>query len=105
MTDCLTVTTTWPDEVHASTAAERLVAEGLAACAQVQGPVHSTFRWEGALERATEWHCVLKSTAARYPALEARVKELHPYEVPEIVATPIMHGNPAYLAWVREMVA
>jgi len=85
--------------------ARRLVEERLAACAQVQGPVVSVYRWKGAVESATEWYCHLKTTTARLPALGARLRALHPYELPEIVAVPIVDGDPSYLAWIEESVA
>ncbi len=100
----LSVTTTWPDLSAARHAATALVAERLAACAQVHGPVSSAYRWEGAVAEATEWYCVMKTTRARFPALENRIRQLHAYEVPEIVATPIVEGSAAYLAWVEESV-
>ncbi|MGH7525735.1 MAG: divalent-cation tolerance protein CutA, partial [Gemmatimonadales bacterium] len=99
MTDCCQVTTTLPDRALAERVATVLVGERLAACAQVLGPVASTYRWAGAVETASEWYCHLKTTAARLPALRARIRELHPYDVPEIIAIPILEGEPAYLRW------
>ncbi len=84
--------------------AAELVGERLAACAQVTGPVTSTYRWEGRVEAAEEWYCHLKTTDARLPALRERLRTLHPYEVPEIVAVAIVDGDPAYLRWIRESV-
>ena len=84
--------------------ARDLVERRLAACVQVLGPISSTYRWRGATERATEWYCHCKTTRARYPALEARLRELHPYETPEIIALPIVAALPAYLAWIEECV-
>jgi len=81
-----------------------LVAERLAACAQVLGPVSSTYRWKGEVEHAEEWYCYLKTTLGRLPELQKRIGELHPYDVPEVIAVPISHGDEAYLAWVREAV-
>ena len=78
--------------------------ERLAACAQVSGPLTSTYRWEGQVERASEWYCHLKTTLDRLPALESRLRELHPYEVPEIIAVPIVQGNADYLEWIRDSV-
>ena len=104
MTALLLVTTTAPDEAVASRIATDAVAARLAACAQVQGPIRSTFRWRGAVDHATEWYCHLKTTADRFPALEARLRALHPYDVPEIVAVPLVAGSPAYLAWLRDAV-
>ncbi len=98
------VTTTWPTEADAERAAETVVAERLAACAQVTGPIRSVFRWEGKVDRATEWYCHLKTTADRFPALETRLRALHPYDVPEIVAVPLVAGSHAYLAWLHDAV-
>jgi periplasmic divalent cation tolerance protein len=101
---CCQVTTTLPDEAAAERVAGCLVEEHLAACAQVIGQVSSTYRWEGKVERAGEWYCHLKTTLAMLPAVQARLRELHPYEVPEIVAVPIVDGDPGYLRWIRESV-
>jgi periplasmic divalent cation tolerance protein len=76
------------------------VEEGLAACGQVAGPIGSTYRWEGRVETAAEWYCHLKTSAARLPEALARIRRLHPYEVPEIIAVPIVAGDPDYLRWV-----
>lgn len=102
MADCCQVTTTVATQADAERIAAALVEERLAACVQVAGPIISTYRWQGAVERVTEWHCHCKTTRARYPALEARLRELHPYETPEIIALPIVAGFPAYLAWIEE---
>ncbi len=104
MTDCCQVTTTVATQAAAERIAAALVEERLAACVQVAGPIGSTYRWEGAVERATEWYCHCKTTRARYPALEARVRQLHPYDIPEIIAVPIVAALPAYLAWIEECV-
>ena len=104
MTGCYQVTTTLPDQAAAERLAAVLVEERLAACAQVLGPVSSTYRWRGTVERATEWYCHLKTTAARLPAVQGRIGELHPYDVPEIVAVPILDGNPDYLRWIEQTV-
>jgi periplasmic divalent cation tolerance protein len=100
--DLILVTTTLPTEDGARRVAETLVTERLAACAQVQGPVHSVFRWQGAVDHATEWYCHLKTTQARFPALEARVIALHPYDVPEIIALPALLAHTPYARWVSE---
>jgi periplasmic divalent cation tolerance protein len=94
-----------PDQASADRLAAVLVNERLAACAQVQCPVSSTYRWQGAVEHATECYCYLKTTTARLPALEARIRELHPYEVPEVIALPIIGGNVDYLRWIEEAVS
>ena len=68
----------------------------------MHGPLTSTYRWQGAVETAAEWYCHLKTTAERWPALEARLRALHPYDVPEIVALPIVAGSRAYLDWIAD---
>jgi periplasmic divalent cation tolerance protein len=105
MTGCCQVTTTLPDQAAADNLATRMVQERLAACGQVVGPLSSTYWWEGKIERATEWYCYLKTTVDRLSALEVRIRELHPYRVPEIIAVPIMQGNSAYLDWIRDAVS
>jgi periplasmic divalent cation tolerance protein len=100
--DCCQVTTTVATQADAARIAAALVEERLATCVQVAGPIISTYRWQGAIERATEWYCHCKTTRARYPALEARLRELHPYETPEIIALPIVAALPEYLAWIEE---
>ena len=105
MTGCCQVTTTLPDQASADRLAAVLVEERLAACAQVQGPVSSTYYWQGSIEQSTECYCHLKTTMARLPALKARIRELHPYQVPEVIALPIMGGDSDYLRWIEEAVA
>jgi periplasmic divalent cation tolerance protein len=105
VTACVQVTTTLPDRPAADRVAAAAVAERLAACAHVDGPLQSTYRWRGAVETATEWSCRLKPTADRLPGLVARIRQLHPYEVPAIVAVAIADGDPSYLRWIQESVA
>jgi periplasmic divalent cation tolerance protein len=105
VTHCCQVTTTLPDRVSADKLAEILVAERLAACAQVLGPVSSTYRWEGRLEHSEEWYCTLKTTEQRLPALQKRVRELHPYQTPELIVVPISGGDAHYLDWLRTEVS
>lgn len=102
MTSCCQVTTTLDSREAADRLAALLVEARLAACAQVSGPVTSTYRWQGRVEHAVEWLCSLKTTLARLPALEARIRAEHPYRVPEIVAVPIAAGHPAYLKWIED---
>jgi periplasmic divalent cation tolerance protein len=99
--DCLEVHTTTPDRQTAEAIAALLVERRLAACAQVSGPITSLFHWQGKIERSEEWVCRAKTRGDRYPALEAAIREAHPYDVPEIIALPIVAGNPDYLEWVR----
>lgn len=102
VTAVVEVRSTFPDRDAADAAAEALVGERLAACAQVTGPVASTYRWEGEVERAEEWLLSVRTARARVPAVVARVRELHTYDVPEVVALPVVGGDPDYLAWVGE---
>lgn len=94
------VLTSWPATHDVEAAAVRLVEEGLAACVQVSGTVRSVYRWQGRVEQADERPVTLKTSAARIEALERRVRELHPYDVPEFVVLPVVAGSEAYLSWV-----
>ncbi|GAB3163774.1 divalent-cation tolerance protein CutA [Microbispora hainanensis] len=77
----------------------------LAACAQVVAPISSTYWWAGEVQQAEEWLLLMKTTADRFEDLAACVRELHSYEVPEIVAVPIVQGTPDYLEWIRRETA
>jgi periplasmic divalent cation tolerance protein len=103
--ECWQVTTTLPDRASADRLAAILVEERWAACAQVAGPIESTYRWRGEVAHATEWCCHLKTSAARAAGLRERLRALHPYETPEIIAVPIVDGDPAYLRWVEDSVS
>jgi periplasmic divalent cation tolerance protein len=95
------VSVTASSEEEASRLGAMAVEARLAACAQVSGPIASTYRWEGAVASAREWLCVLKTTAALVPALAAAVRAAHSYDTPEIVALPVVGGDDRYLAWVQ----
>ena len=97
----IVVLTTCPDDAVATRLARDLVEAGLAACVSRVGPVHSTFRWQGAIQDEPEVLLVIKTVSARYPELEMRLKSLHPYEVPEIIALPVTAGAADYLAWLQ----
>ena len=97
-------TTTLPTEEAADLLATQLVEEKFAACVQVIGPIESTYWWDGVVERSEEWYCHCKAPVEKQGALMDRIKALHPYEVPEIIAVPIADGDPAYLRWIRETV-
>lgn len=100
MSDVVVVLVTAPNIGAASGMARALVDERLAACVGILPSITSVFRWEGATKTATENQLVIKTTAARVDDLVARVKALHPYDVPEILALPVASGLPAYLQWV-----
>ncbi len=101
-TDCVLVMTTLPDEADAVTFAHTLVESRLAACVNLLAGMESVYRWEGAVERERERQLVIKTTRGRLAALWERVRELHPYDVPEFIVLPIVDGNDAYLRWVGE---
>lgn len=105
MTDAIQVVTTTAQKADAEKIAAALVERRLAACVQISGPIVSCYRWKGALERAEEWVCTIKTTAAAYPRVEQAIRQLHPYEVPEILALPVLAGSASYLAWLNEEVA
>jgi periplasmic divalent cation tolerance protein len=90
------------NEEEASTIARTLVEERLAACVNLIAPVRSIYRWRGAIEESLECLLIIKTSARRYSKLERRVKELHSYDVPEIVATALAHGSSDYLNWIME---
>ena len=96
----LLVITNLPDAASAAALAEALIEARLAACVNVLAPCSSVYRWQGKTEVATETPVLIKTTAGRYALLEAAIRQLHPYELPEIVAVSIEHGLPEYLAWV-----
>lgn len=98
--DVLLVLTNLPDADSAGRVARLLVEQRLAACVNLLAPCTSVYRWQGAVETATELPLLIKTTRAAYPALQAALREAHPYELPEIVAIPVQEGLPAYLAWV-----
>jgi periplasmic divalent cation tolerance protein len=98
----LQVCTAVPSEEAAGLLARRIVEARLAAAVQVVGPVRSTYWWRGAIRTSTEWLCLAKTGAGRFQELAALIAANHPYEVPEITATPITHGSAAYLRWIGE---
>jgi periplasmic divalent cation tolerance protein len=105
MGDYIQVLTTAGSEEEAGRMASVLVERRLAACVQVVGPIVSRYRWQGAVEEEREWQCLAKTTRAAYDGVEAAIRELHSYEEPEIVATPIVAGSAGYLAWIEENVS
>ena len=98
------VTVTFGSAEEAEAVAAELVEARLAACAQVW-PIRSTYRWQDKIEQAEEHRLEAKTTAAVLPALEARVRERHSYDLPEIIALPVAHAGADYARWVRESVS
>jgi periplasmic divalent cation tolerance protein len=95
------VLTTFPVDRDVEELAGSLVGERLAACVNVLPPMRSIYRWQGAVESADERQVVIKTTAARLPELESRLKALHPYEVPEFLVVPSA-ASLEYLSWVSQ---
>ena len=95
------VTTTTSEREDADRIAQALVESHLAACVQVLGPLTSTYRWQGQIEIAEEWQVCAKSRRDLYPEIEAAIRQLHPYEVPEIIAVAILEGSLSYLDWLN----
>ena len=100
MTDCIQVFTTTPAKEDAQKIARALVEKRLAACVQVLGPITSTYRWKGKIETSEEWLCLIKSRRELFDRLEAAICEIHPYEVPEILAVPVDQAGQSYLDWL-----
>ena len=89
-----------PDEPTAARIAQDLVNQRLAACVNRLSSVRSTYSWEGRIQEEPEVVLTIKTTRERYDALEVRLRALHPYEVPEIIALPVVAGSPSYLNWI-----
>lgn len=104
MSEFLQIMTTTDSSRLAIQIAEKLVKKKLAACVQISGPVTSIYEWKGEIENSEEWYCVIKTHKSLYPKVEESIKALHSYEVPEIIALPILEGNQAYLDWITEVV-
>ena len=95
------VFTTTDKREDAERMAKAIVERRLAGCVQILGPIRSTYWWKGKLETTEEWLLLMKSSKDLYERLEGAIKELHPYEVPEIIAMPIVAGSEDYLGWLR----
>jgi periplasmic divalent cation tolerance protein len=93
---------TCPDDPTARSIAATLVQERLATCVNRVPGVASTYFWDGRLQDESEILLIIKTSAARVADLQRRLKELHPYELPELIVLPVIGGNEAYLRWVRE---
>lgn len=104
-TDVLLVFCTCPDEATGTRIAETLVVDRLAACVNRLPGVRSVYLWQNKLEHDNETLLLIKTTSARFDALCARLGELHPYELPEIIATPVTKGLPQYIQWVSTCTA
>jgi periplasmic divalent cation tolerance protein len=102
MTEFLQITTTTGARPDAERIAGEMVSRGLAGCVQVSGPIHSTYRWQGKMETSEEWLCTAKTSRDQLAAIQVLLDELHGYDVPELIATPIVGGSEKYLRWLGE---
>ena len=102
MTDALLVLTTVADRAAGTALANELLTRRLAACVNVGAPVDSLYHWRGRIETGSEVPLVIKTRAALYANVEAAIRELHAYELPEIIAVPITHGYDPYIGWIRD---
>ena len=100
-TEFVQVSTATDTETNAKKIAKKLLEKRIASCVEMLGPVKTGYWWKGKIEYSTEWLCLIKGRARDYLEIESIVKIKHPYEVPEIIAIPILSGNPDYLQWIR----
>ena len=97
------VVTTTATQEDARKIAGALVEQRLAGCVQIVGPIESSYRWQGKIETAAEWQCWIKTRHELYDKVEQAIRKLHTYEVPEILAVPIVAGSKPYLRWLDEI--
>jgi periplasmic divalent cation tolerance protein len=100
MPEIIQVLTTTETKSDAQAIARAVVQKRLAGCVQIIGPITSTYWWQGEIETAEEWLCVIKSRRELYERLEEAIREVHPYDVPEILAVPVIAGSKDYLRWL-----
>jgi periplasmic divalent cation tolerance protein len=101
----LLVLTNLPDRAAAERLADALIERRVAACVNILAPCRSVYRWQGKVQHDEEHPLLIKTSSERYPALEAAIRDGHPYELPEIIAVSIGQGLPAYLAWIQSETA
>lgn len=102
MNEFIQVFTTTESRAQAETIALALLERRLAACVQIGGPIHSKYWWQGRLEGAQEWFCLIKTRERLYGDVEREIKAVHSYETPEIVALPIVAGSRQYFSWIAD---
>lgn len=100
MTEKIVVISTCGSEEEAVRIAHRLVEERVAACVNLIPRIHSVYRWQGKVEDSVEWMLVVKTSRHRFAALRTVLEAAHSYELPEVLALPIVDGSPNYLAWL-----
>jgi len=102
MNNHIIILTTLPDEAVARSLAQELIKNQLAACINIMPRMSSIYSWKGKIEEGQEHLLMIKTRAERYAAIEQTIRAQHPYELPELIATPISHGLPEYLNWIDE---
>jgi len=102
MNSYIQVITTISSKSGAEKIAKSLIYKRLAACVQIIGPIKSAYRWKGKIENAKEWGCLIKTRKTLYKKVETAIRKNHPYEVPEIIAIPIIKGSKDYLKWLSD---
>lgn len=102
MSQIVLIRVTCPSQRVAEAIADPVIDQKLAACANIEGPISSTYRWKGVVEQAFEFILWLKAPEANFGAIAAVVQDHHPYDVPAIVALPCLHISPAYADWVLQ---
>jgi len=102
MTSFMLVKCNCPEQQTALNIAKQLIDLKLAACVNIMPGALSVYQWQGKLEQDTEYQLQIKTSAELYPLLQAKVIELHPYDIPEIIALPIIDGHQPYLDWIQE---
>lgn len=98
------VSTTVAKKTDAEKIAKVLSDKKLSACTQIIGPITSVYRWKGKLEKSKEWLCVAKTDQKHYAKIEKVIKKVHPYQLPEIIVTPILNGSREYIGWMQKQV-
>ena len=102
MTEIIQIATTVESKADAARIAAALVKERLAACVQVSGPLESTYWWKDQLETSQEWLCTVKTMRKHFPQVETRIRQLHSYEVPEVLAIPVVAASADYAQWLMD---
>ncbi len=101
MMENVQITTSTDTKENAEKIANALVQKRLAACVQIIGPIESIFWWKKKVEKATEWLCIAKTRRDLYKAAESSILNNHTYEIPEILAVPVVEGNESYISWLN----
>ena len=100
MQSFILISTTTENKTDAESIAAVLLAKRLAACVQIIGPIQSRYWWENAIQQSDEFLCLIKTSSDLYQKVEEAILSVHPYDVPEIVALPIIEGSSSYLSWI-----